>query len=462
MKAKEVSHSMERLVCGDERTLQYHAQQQEQIISPKQLTLPVTAEGIKSPTNAALGKYTLHRLLCGNYRCSDCVSDLAIGAADIIFLGYCDCDNSKDIVKTDTIEEFEDVFSYRTDVLSPDTAEMGLLSPTTAEDETTRTFTFDSTDSAEYLLTEEAPKLNLSKAALIAENKMLVNQSVELTEEEFNNTMSELETLTVLPPVIDNSKNHHFHTPFTPKTPQQQRRGSPSKSSPTQVSSSIPVRYNKTQQCEVLPTSANNATTEESAIPDITSTASDNEKIAIELLVTEVLPTETNKPVKKRGRRKFFRRDKEAQTTKAATTGYRFHAIIEDTKKRAEEPMTTGGSSATSCSDKPEISHSVSLSTGEGSAAQRKNKNCATAAGMSLKPGWKETRQSTAPTIIKPKQGVAVNSSDDEDRSGIGSKYGTPLDRGTAGASFQSKESILTAQNSNGGTIDNQPSLYSF
>eukprot|EP00804_Cyclotella_cryptica_P002828 CCRYP_009367-RD/>CCRYP_009367-RD protein AED:0.04 eAED:0.04 QI:571/1/1/1/1/1/4/289/600 len=460
--AKGVSQSMERLVCGDEHTLQYHAQQQAHIVSPKQEVPLVPTEGIKSPTNAALGKYTLHRLLCGNYHCSDCVSDLAIGAADILFFGYCDCDNSKDIVKTDTIEEFEDIFSYRTDVLSPDTTGMALLSPTTAGDETARTFTFDSVDSTDSRSMEEAPTLNLAKAAVIVENKILAQQSVELTEEEFEHTKNEVGTITNILPVTEDGKKHHWHTPFTPKTPQK-HHSSPSKSSQIEATSAAPLRNTNMRQCELLPGSTDNTALDDTAIPDIKRIASDNEKVAIELLVSEILPTESNKPTKKSGRRKsFFRRDKEAQSTKAATTGYRIHAVIEDTKKYDEEAIT-GRSNATSYSDKPGISSSVSVSTGEGSIPQRKKKNSATSALKSLKPpGSEEKRRATTPADIKSTQGVAVKSSDDKGTSGAGCNYGTALDRGTGGASFQSKESLLTAQTSNGGTIDNQPSLYSF
>lgn len=437
--AKGVSQSVERLVCGDENALQYHAQQQEQLMSPKQQVPLIAAEGVKSPTNAALGKYTLHRLLCGNYRCSDCVSDLAIGAADILFFGYCDCDNSKDIVKTDTIEDFEDIFSYRTDVLSPDTAGMGFVSPTTVEDDTTRAFTFDSVDSADSPLMVEAPTLNLAKAAVIVENKMLVQQSVELTEEEFKSAKSEPQSISFIPVVPDSSKAHHRHAPFTPETPEQKRHSS-----------------------KMKPTGTNGVTIEESTIPDIKRIASDNEKIAIELLVSEVFPAENEMPLKKSGRRKsFFRRDKETQSTKAASTEYRFHAIIEDTKKCADESMTTGGSSAMSHSEKPGMASSMSVSTGEGSTPQTKKTNRVTATVKSLKPGSKQKLSSTSPAIIKSKERVTVKSSDHDCTSGKGCHHGTALDRGT-GASFQSKESVFTAQSSNAGTIDNQPSLYSF
>jgi hypothetical protein len=66
-------------VCGDERALQYHAGMHEQVISPKQdIPFPVAAAAAASPTKAALGKYTLKKLVCGSYKCSDCVHDLAV------------------------------------------------------------------------------------------------------------------------------------------------------------------------------------------------------------------------------------------------------------------------------------------------------------------------------------------------------------------------------------------------
>ena len=157
--AKGVSQSVERFVCGDESALTHAAKQQEQIVSPKDpISSTAIAEGIKSPTKAALGKYTLRRLLVGDYKCSDCVSDLAIGTVDILCMGYCDGGSSKGF-NADTNGEFDDMFSYRTDVLSPQTAlsPNTVLSPnTTFEDSTAQAFTFDSIDSTHT--EEEAPQ----------------------------------------------------------------------------------------------------------------------------------------------------------------------------------------------------------------------------------------------------------------------------------------------------------------
>lgn len=166
---------MKRFACGDERTLQYHAKKQEQVVSPKQeVTSHVAAADVISPSRAALGKYTLSRLVCGSYKCSDCAHDLAVGAVDILCLGFCDCDNSKDNAKTGEFDELSDT-------LSP------VMSPNTYGDSTTRAFTFDTLDSCgDFTQITDVISLNmnmnLSKAAMVAENRALMLQSVELTE----------------------------------------------------------------------------------------------------------------------------------------------------------------------------------------------------------------------------------------------------------------------------------------
>ena len=181
-------------VCGDERALQYHAEKQEQVASPKQEGLSHVAD-VKSPTNDALGKFTLNRLLCGSYKCSDCVHDMAVGAVDIICLGYCDCTKDKE---SDDLSE----------IISPGTY-----------DTNGRAFTFDSLDSygnSTQVTDAESLNinLNLAKAALMAENRALMLQSVELTEGDFNQVKDTSNDLT---PMANNNKGKQLK-PFTPKS----------------------------------------------------------------------------------------------------------------------------------------------------------------------------------------------------------------------------------------------------
>lgn len=165
-----------RFACGDESSLHYHAENQEQVKSPRlEVTSDIAATEVTSPTHEALGKYTLSRLVCGSYKCSDCAHDLAVGVVDILCLGFCDCDNSKDNAKTGEFDE---------DTLSQ------ALSPNTFGDES-KAFTFDTLDSCgDFTQVTDVPSLNmnlnLAKAAMIAENRAPMLQSVEITEVDFN------------------------------------------------------------------------------------------------------------------------------------------------------------------------------------------------------------------------------------------------------------------------------------
>ena len=180
--ASIVGKKAERFVCGDERALQYHAKQQEPI-SPmhESISSPVAA-AYRSPTNVVLEKYSLNQLVCGGFKCSECVHDMAVGAIDIICLGYCDAClhlNGND------------------DVMSPHTL-----------DTPGHTFTFDSVDS--HLGSDSSNlhvDLKLDNASRI-QDRMIMLQSIELTEDDF------VESINAHAPTA---------TEFTPRSPKGRR-----------------------------------------------------------------------------------------------------------------------------------------------------------------------------------------------------------------------------------------------
>ena len=125
---------------------------------------------------------------------------MAVGAIDILCLGYCDCTKEKE---SDDLSE----------VMSPGTY-----------DSNERAFTFDSLDSygASTQATDAASlnmNLNLAKAALMAENRALMLQSVELTEGDFKQVKDMSNDLT---PMANNNKGKRFKS-FTPKSSKGRR-----------------------------------------------------------------------------------------------------------------------------------------------------------------------------------------------------------------------------------------------
>ena len=185
--AATVGKKAERFVCGDERALQYHAEQQEGLVSPTHelISSPVAAAAYRSPTNAVLEKYSLNQLVCAGHNCSDCVHDMAVGAIDIICLGYCDaCLHSKD----------------SEEVMSPHTL-----------DTSGQTFTFDSFESHDSA--NQHVDLNLDKASRI-QDRMIMLQSIELTEDDFAKSINPDAPTTEFTP---KSSKMGRRSPFFPK-----------------------------------------------------------------------------------------------------------------------------------------------------------------------------------------------------------------------------------------------------
>lgn len=281
----------QRFVCGDERALQYHAETQEQVASPKtEVTSHIDVTGVKSPTQSVLNKYTLNRLVCGGYKPADCLHDMAVGAVDILCLGYCDCN------KTDSNDDLSAPFS-----------------PGTIGDSTTRAFTFDTLDSCGDYTQATDPSLtmnlSLAKAALIAESRAIMLQSVELTEGDFKRTI--VSSGNAATPMVRNGNGKNF---FSTKV----SRGRRSPFSPSAGTVKMSSNFR------------------ESPVPGIKSNTSDAENVAIELVGEALTP----KP--KTARKSFFRKK---------GSDYKIQAIVEDRKgssitSESQKTGSTGGSTA--------------------------------------------------------------------------------------------------------------------